>query len=800
KFEELGDIDHASAADKFDELIEAAGNNRRDKVINLLKNHVPMLPILAERDPLVEAIRNGHQDVVFLLLSAGTPICNCSIDDLTPLEAAHNTLDLPALFPALMRKIHSDRLKAEKSKIPQADELHQQLAVGLVNIQKSILKHGDKYTKWQFTENSDDGRHEEASRLLIAASGLGLSLTVQILGLENVELRPLPSEESPVDKAQAGDHLDTLYALCRDLKMAPYATHKESKILKRLESDLLIAECNIFKKYALTEKIKLLLGLDEHKVQIFLEQASKLKKSEHNWSLYDSSIFYMFARYGLIYLLKTYTMSNGTSSLDDVIQKFSGTTMLHLSVKYGQQHITEYLLYHGASLEKKTIGGYTAAHIAAILGHKDSMNYIISYMKCKGIDTEDKCDIGMTAKELIDGYDGMRRRCNYPFLKPNDARNVKNEIGEMDMALQILRRKAKQLNIKNKDDVTTKIQELRRKCKESKTTQAEDIIIESNVFFEGINNELFKGTIKECGQHCEDHIIFSNDVIRFTLELQTYSAQGDSKNVEINSQPNEDLMTIKLKTDSKNNIFNGNNFMKTYIEAVKERIQNFAPSNSKVNLAPPFMIPYSSGVVLCWAWNSDSNLCKVRTYIDPVIKADLPEKNGIKNFSERIQKFCENISTELHVKNLKGDWTYRGYTLETQIFKNLNDNEKMVWQICRFIKLLSKKYWWAPTSNIRKSVQRLDVYSVGVCVPQDRALKALFLHELAENPDKWEKKDIFDRVLDIHRRCVTIDNSNNMHPVESVKSFLIPSCYFNDIPESVCGILKFLEESKVNQK
>ncbi|CAL4094536.1 unnamed protein product, partial [Meganyctiphanes norvegica] len=105
KCDKLGYIDHGSAADKFDELVEAARNNSIDEMKKLLKNHVPMLPVLAERDPLVEAIRNGHQDAVFLLISAGTPMCNCSIDDLTPLEAAHNTLGLPALYPALMRKV-----------------------------------------------------------------------------------------------------------------------------------------------------------------------------------------------------------------------------------------------------------------------------------------------------------------------------------------------------------------------------------------------------------------------------------------------------------------------------------------------------------------------------------------------------------------------------------------------------------------------------------------------------------------------------------------------------------------------
>ncbi|CAL4176243.1 unnamed protein product, partial [Meganyctiphanes norvegica] len=267
-------IDHASAAAKNDELIEAARENNIEKITKLLKNHVPMLPISAEKDPLVEAIRNGCQNAVFFLICAGTPICNCSIDDLTPLEAAHNTLGLPAIFPAMMRKIYSDRLIAERSKIPQSEDLHLQLAEGLDNIQKSILEKGDK-SRWHILPDSGD-RSKQARKILVDASELGLSLTVQLLGLEDFELRPNHNEASPIEKAQEKDHYDTLYALCRDLKLCPYAKlRKSNEIMERLEEDLCIAECIIFKKYAPAEYVLLLLDIDEDKVQDFLEQALK---------------------------------------------------------------------------------------------------------------------------------------------------------------------------------------------------------------------------------------------------------------------------------------------------------------------------------------------------------------------------------------------------------------------------------------------------------------------------------------------------------------------------------------------
>lgn len=93
------------ATDKAEDLVAAAKRGDNECIIKLLLEGVPLLPMCALADPLVEAIRHNHRDTVFLLLCAGTPLCNRSIEDLTPLEAAHNTRDLPGCFPALMRKV-----------------------------------------------------------------------------------------------------------------------------------------------------------------------------------------------------------------------------------------------------------------------------------------------------------------------------------------------------------------------------------------------------------------------------------------------------------------------------------------------------------------------------------------------------------------------------------------------------------------------------------------------------------------------------------------------------------------------
>ncbi|CAL4177864.1 unnamed protein product, partial [Meganyctiphanes norvegica] len=97
-------IKHEACSDKFDDLLNAVKHNHTLEITKHLEEHIPMI-MYGKEFLLNEALRSSHAEAVFLLLCAGVEICNCSMEDLTPLEVAHNTIGLPALFPALMRKV-----------------------------------------------------------------------------------------------------------------------------------------------------------------------------------------------------------------------------------------------------------------------------------------------------------------------------------------------------------------------------------------------------------------------------------------------------------------------------------------------------------------------------------------------------------------------------------------------------------------------------------------------------------------------------------------------------------------------
>nr|XP_053656955.1 uncharacterized protein LOC128705867 [Cherax quadricarinatus] len=130
----------------------------------LLKTGVPLLPMAARADPLLHAIRHNQRDAAFLLLSAGAPLCNQSIEDLTPLEGAHNTLGLPAVFPALIRMAYSEKIQMEiqtlkGSKITgkEEDELFQ----AMESYQKTFKISGN-FSKFILESNNYDERSKKA--------------------------------------------------------------------------------------------------------------------------------------------------------------------------------------------------------------------------------------------------------------------------------------------------------------------------------------------------------------------------------------------------------------------------------------------------------------------------------------------------------------------------------------------------------------------------------------------------------------------------------------------------------------
>ncbi|XP_064085230.1 uncharacterized protein LOC135200510 [Macrobrachium nipponense] len=193
---ELDNSDPANGIDHFDDLVNAARQGDTCRLQGLLKR-TPLLPVSAREDPLVEAIRHHQRDAMFMLLAAGAPIANRSVGEVTPLEAAHNTLGLAACFPAVLRKVFCERMEDEISRVSQEDETLKPLRQSMTAYNLQVMDVGSK-ARWIFQEKDEVTRPQERPGVcFLQASALGLSISCQLLGLENYSLHPLPGEPNP---------------------------------------------------------------------------------------------------------------------------------------------------------------------------------------------------------------------------------------------------------------------------------------------------------------------------------------------------------------------------------------------------------------------------------------------------------------------------------------------------------------------------------------------------------------------------------------------------------------------------
>ncbi|CAL4186027.1 unnamed protein product [Meganyctiphanes norvegica] len=748
--------------------------------------------MFAEEFLLNIAIGIGDVETVFLLLCAGVPICNCSIEDLTPLEVAHNTKGLPALFPALMRKVYADKLKDEISKIVSNDDTHQKLKNAMGIMVENILQNGH-ICNWKFDASDKKTQNIEAKKLLCVASSLGLSLTVKLLGLEDVDLHPLPGEENPVYNALCGHHIDTLYALFRDLKFAPYTTAKQENIPRKVKLDFWITENKIFKRKIYDDVNQLLLDVNEKEIESYLNKIEKLKLSNSDEKYFDIKFLYMLSRYGLVYLLHQLLQTDDIN-LNQVIQPFSGCTMLHISSHYGHLNFTEYLLHHEANPSIKTKGNFTAAHIAGISGQEETMHFLFAYMNYLALDVNESCILKTTAEVMFKQNSETYKSSNFHTMKSKDAIIVRNEVKIEDKAYQILKTKGKFLSIKCKDDLIKAVNKLQANHNSLNKKQADDVVSELKIVINELKGTPFEGNLKGHNQFYEGNELVSNNEVKFILELKNFSAMTKNSNITL-LPVKKDSMIYSIEARN-NKIFKDGNFINEYIDTFKNLLENYKPSSAKLCLEPPFLIPYKKGVILFWIWCSENTCRQVRSFIEPVIKADWPTKEYLKALPEDKRKICTSDNyIHLHPHDIKGHWTLHAYDFVREIFKTLTKDERTVWVTCKLMTLLIKKEWWTPNNNGRQAANRFGIWAIGVEALPERALRTLFLKELTVSPSsKWGKKYTHERVCSIFRQAVEKDEDGNLKVIKEFKPVTLPETPLHINYSCLLGIIKYLEE------
>ncbi|ROT63875.1 Rab2a protein [Penaeus vannamei] len=438
--EKLGPLQEPTI-EQHEELVTACRMGDTSRIRKLLRLNVPVLPMYARADPLREAIRHHQRDVLLLLLSAGAPLSSRHGSCITPLEAAHTQQGLPACFPAIMRKVTAERLEHEASRVsPDVEEL-KGLREGMRTYTQQILDVGIK-ARWILNSRCREERGKEARRLLAQAADLGLSLTCQLLSLEDVFLNPLPGEDSPVAMAVSRNHIDTQLTLCRDLGLSPFFSPGTESLHLKLQHELWLNERKRLEElYSLGDSD---LANADWEYMRGMINTRKNKSSVGNTATLQQpsdSVLFFTAKQGLIVLLDIILRCVRDLDINRVVQTYSGSTALHVASMSNHIQTVEYLLHRGAEANRLARGNLDAAHVAALSGHRKCLEYLL---ECKEAGENDK---NRKALHLMNEYEKMLSKCNIPILSHEDALSIMAEREEQSKAYLKLNTMAKSLDI-----------------------------------------------------------------------------------------------------------------------------------------------------------------------------------------------------------------------------------------------------------------------------------------------------------------------------------------------------------------
>ncbi|XP_064085939.1 uncharacterized protein LOC135201025 isoform X4 [Macrobrachium nipponense] len=775
----LGPSNFSKYLDRFKDFLEASKMGKVNDMQELLREGVSVLPIGSRSDPLQEAIKGGHRDAVFLLLSAGAPLCAHGLVGDTPYEAAHSTPGLPALFPALIRKALCGQLEVETNIIRGSNEIPELLKKGSKDIKTIIEKSGHKLAselgKWM-DEQPAYSLHN-FNEMLATASSLGLTLTCQLMGVAGVRLNPLPSEQQPLLLAINNNQHNTVYSLCRDLKMNPYIIGvTEDEISQQLKNDLLQSELLIF------EKKLHKAAFDEVTVGNLMNDANGI--SEKGSIKNPSKMFlYLLAELSLVTLLHRTRKFSDDSLLDTIVNDATGSTMLHIAAAYGRINMIEYLLSVGADHTCKTKDGLTAPHLAAARGHKKCMEYIIDYTK-----HHEKWN-SVLPQQVLNSFEENMKSYHLDVLSTSDLDAISSAKDDFTKTQIILASRCEKMGVsseKNLKELLTKEQRL------IKDLISDDFIISVERDICDFVREImridsrFKGTIVSRNPVFEKCEFFLPETFEFFCELESYHALSEGcislgKTLK-NAKDGESVDILKSTKDQE--FFRGSNFKLSFYKAAKQALQNF--TFKTLALIPPFFGQSLTGIFIYGLLTNKPRMNLVQIAITPVLKVPSFTDSVLRKRYQNQLQFPGNE----HLANTEDSrWIYLSNFTPKHILSALTEDEQMVLWTCLYFRKLLSLCWWLPKKQERRVGCIWQSYPISVDFPTQRLLIFSFLDELVETKDgHWKKENYLDKVVCVLRRCSP--------PTKRKVSFLSDSPIVNPLT-SISAVMAFLEKITV---
>ncbi|CAL4065225.1 unnamed protein product, partial [Meganyctiphanes norvegica] len=504
----------------FKNLNDAAAHNDIEDMMILIEEGAPLEAQDGYSGMLHHAITMGHRDASLMGLAAGASTRGRSSDGLTILDAAHRTPNIPALFPAIIRDEYCLSLKVELKKIPK-EKRYIELRGGLNNLMNGIQNYGHR-AKWKHNENNDQWQ------LLVAAAGLGLTLTCQFLGWGEVRTSRLPHDtEHPLLAALSNSQNYIIWSLCRDMVMNPYLV--PGLDIERFPSGLLdfMLQCE-------KDKIELMAVSKKHGHMEAKQSLEFMENSNFNSKILCQSFLYTCGKLGLLHILNKYIKH---VNIDIVIDECTRSNILHIACFYGHHSLVEYLALSGMSTEAPAQGRFLPCHITAYRGHSKCYNYLRYF---PGSDC--KSENGMTLEYFKKGLEENIKSFKLTTLSTRDEDYILSDYDPRSTTKVLLSGKCKGMGINYSSlktialDSEVDMSDLEQKI--IKETLLKEITHLSDII--GCTDKDFRGTL--INVECSSEQFFLPNRFKYYLNVDSF------KGLKIPSYRNgSTILTKKLK-------------------------------------------------------------------------------------------------------------------------------------------------------------------------------------------------------------------------------------------------------------
>ncbi|XP_063606387.1 uncharacterized protein LOC134781222 [Penaeus indicus] len=746
----------------FKTILDAIKRKETTSVKALLLSGPPPEPLDTTDDLLTEAVKRGLLEVTTMLLSSGVPLCSHPLVSITPLEIAHSVSGIPAILPALLRREYANKLRFETTKILGHDQESSRLQSHMREFACELESKG-KDASWHFTEE------ENIRKYLCIAAGLGLTLTCQVLGLDDVFLQPLLDEDKPVKKAVENKHNHMLSVLYRDLNMSLFSATDETTLPKDVIDNVI--HCELKKLNRFLEKA----GVDGR-----MDRQFQMTKEENG--LGESTWLQGIAKLGLVTIYHKVVKIGRAPDINHAVEQLTGYNLLHLAALYGQLNMVEYLLLNKANVMAKGKNGFTAAHLAALRGNRECMRYLHAHMETQGHSKDTRTHAGLTAMQLADGYKALVEDYSKILLPEKDRLSVLSCPYAIKKTKILLQRKGLHLGITDEQSFHDTV-----KRTMFRQPQSSDIVNEMA--------NLLKVVCQEDPRFCGEMVIPNPEGTLPSIVPEDSFQVYWQVNIEACTRVNPEHSGAEqcLLTFSPEGEFRNCCFRDEFHKAIRKSLSTYTFTSKYMWLTYPCISKADIGTSVYLVWYNAGKVRLIRVLLIPVLKTTYPKDNQNEHVSKLLDRYLKN-EVPVHIANKGRDrWSYVLVQLESEILAQITEEQRCVLLACKLLTNLLYSCWWFPRQHSRRHGRAWGNYVAGIVALSQSLLSSMFFDELScTTLEDWGPSKFLERIISIYKRATCADNGRPR--VEEIPFFLDSRHSRERASLVILSVIEYLQE------